>query len=212
MCYKFLRELRVLRVLRGELNFFFTLPITFQGVSMKKFLVITLLFLFSIIFMQSCANSNRSIYGVWKLNKSKSTDIVTWRYRLLNLDISKKNETVSIIEKWEHKRYGSTIDTVMFKPDIDTCKTNVKSAIWPGNWYMGVLSKKSSIKTVTGTWKTLDKYLSTVTKLDVHVSQGETTITTTNEYIISNDAKTLTVKETRSSRPTPVLLVFDKIN
>ena len=175
----------------------------------KKFLVIMLPVLL-LVLIQACSKNDATIYGKWMLNQEKSTDLASWRYRQLELEIASENNQVTIIQNWTHKRYGNFIDSVTFKPGIDTSKVIVKSPVWQKNWFMGILAKVNSVKTVCGSWQEVDKKLITETKEIVAVSQGEAEITTVNEFDLNRKGDVLTVQEKRSTRPTVITLVFDR--
>ncbi len=176
----------------------------------KKVLKLFSLFLLLILF-QSCTQSDATIYGTWKLDKKKSTDLVTWRYRNLEMEILKSEIYLTIIKNWKHKRYGNWSDTLIFIPGAEQNKIRVHSPIWQENWYMGVLSKTNSDKAVSGKWEKPDKKLQMITEQVVEISQGETTVKTTSDFRVNRKGDVLTVIEKRSSRPSEIKLIFDKV-
>jgi len=178
---------------------------------MKKYIAkLSSLFLM-LIFVQSCIRSDTTIYGTWKLNKEKSTDIATWRYRNLEMEISKNESVVTVIKNWTHNRSGDWSETLTFTPDAEPNEIMVTSPIWPENWYMGVLAKTNSIKTVSGKWEEPDKKLQMITEQVVEISQGETTVTTISDFSLNRKGDVLTVIEKRSSRPSEIKLFFEKL-
>ena len=177
---------------------------------MKKSIFKIMLPVLLLVVIQSCSKTDAIIYGKWTLNRDKSTDLASWRYRQLELEIASENNQLTIIQNWTHKRYGNFIDSVAFKPGIDTSKVIVKSPVWQKNWFMGILAKVNSVKTVCGSWQEIDKKLTTETKEIVAVSQGDAEITTVNEFSLNRKGDILTVTEKRSTRPTPITLVFDR--
>ena len=170
-----------------------------------------ILLLLLLLVMQSCSKTDTTIYGKWKLNVEKSTDLASWRYRQLELEIVKLKEHITIVHNWTHSRYGNFIDSVTFTPDVDTARVMVKSPVWQENWFMGVLAKENSIKATWGNWNDEERRLTTWTTEVVQVSQGEATITTKKEYRLNRKGDLLTVQEKRSSRPSVVTLVFDRV-
>ena len=127
------------------------------------------------------------------------------------MTIKKSNDDVTVIHNWTHRRYSAFVDSVTFTPGGEMTKITVNSPIWPVNWFIGVLAKTNSMKTVTGKWKVPDREFITETEQVVLISQGETTIKITREYGINSDGNVLTIKEKYSSRPTPITLVFDRV-
>jgi len=77
---------------------------------------------------------------------------------------------------------------------------------------MGVLAKSGSSKTVAGSWEKADRVLQIQKEQTVETSQGETQIKTTFTYDLDRRGNILTVTEKRSSRPTPIKLVFERVD
>jgi len=175
----------------------------------KDFVIpIFLLLIFSVL---SCSQSDATIYGNWKLNKEKSTDLVTWRYRQLEMEIQNKDGKIFMINKWKSRRAGDWVDSLSFQTNGDTCKILVTSPIWQENWYMGVLSKPNTYKTVVARWEEPNRKLVTKTEQIVEISQGENKIMTTRTFYLNGKGDELIVVEKRSSRPTEIKLVFDRV-
>ena len=183
---------------------------------MKQRVLLILLIAAIALSIAACGCGEKSIYGAWKLNLEKSTDIQTWRYRKLTTVISaEKDGLVSVNNIWRNKGKGegagSWIDSVAFKPGGDPVEFMVDSQIWQENWYMGVLSKKDVARTVSGSWVKEGRELKTVIEQIVEVSQGDATVKTDRHYKLNWCGDELTVTEQRSTRPTPVVLVYDKV-
>jgi len=178
---------------------------------MKKNIVKLFSLFLMLILIQSCTQSDSTIYGNWKLNKKKSTDLVTWRYRNLEMEISKNEAVLTVVKNWTHKRYGDWSDTLTFTPGAEPNNIKVTSPIWQENWYMGVLSKTNSDKTVSGKWENPDKNLQLITEQVVEISQGETRVKTISDLSVNRKGDILTVIEKRSSRPSEIKLVFERV-
>ena len=174
-----------------------------------------LIFLFLIgavgLLLGSCSGSSGTIYGRWAYVPGKSTDLVTWRYRVPEVVIQKENNSVAIVWNWIRRKKVAFKDSLAFVPDGAPSKISVTSPIWPENWYMGVLSKTNATKEISGKWKHPNKELLVTKKQTVEISQGETEITTNYSYSLGAKGQMLTVTEKRSSRPTSVRYVFKRI-
>lgn len=170
-----------------------------------------LLILIPIMLCSIRAGADDAIYGTWQLNKDESTDLAAWRHRVLHLDIRDHGDAITIVHDWRHRGYGSWTDSLTVSPGQGPVTQLVESAIWPGNWFMGVLARIGSGKTTRATWLETDRRLATETELVVEVSQGEATITVTCEYALGAAGDRLTLTERRSTRPTPVKMVFDRV-
>ncbi|MDW7679348.1 MAG: hypothetical protein SCK70_02215 [bacterium] len=178
---------------------------------MKKSILSAFSLMLLIIFAQACSETDSVIFGKWKLNLEKSTDIAPWRYRQLELEIVQNENELQLIHNWKHRRHGDWVDTLKLVPGGDTVKSIIRSPHWVENWFMGVLSKENSVRTTVGEWEKPGKYLKTSTEQMVEISQGETNIRTYRSYQISRYGNELTVIEKRSSRPAEIRLVFDRI-
>lgn len=177
----------------------------------KLFLFMQTVIVLSFLFSLSCADKTKTIYGTWKLNPKNSTDIVTVRYRQLEMKIKKEGEAVAITHFWLSRNKIASVDSVRFIPGGDVVKVPVTSQIWPDNWYMGVLQKSGTNITFTGSWKEPDRKLELVKEQTVEISQGDAKIKTNLSFQLDRKGNKLIVIEKRSSRPTPIQLVFNRV-
>ncbi|MGB2959215.1 MAG: hypothetical protein WBD30_10045 [Bacteroidota bacterium] len=155
-------------------------------------------------------DTDNSLFGTWRFVQEKSTNLATWRYRKPELVIGESSGTITIDHNWIERKRLALVDRYAFRPGGDPESIPVKTEIWTDNWYMGVLAKMDGERKVSGKWIIPGEALMTVSEEIVTVSQGEATITTTREYRINGDGNTLTLRETRSSRPISVILVFER--
>jgi len=151
-----------------------------------------------------------SIDGTWTSVPARSTEIAAWKGRTLGLAISVRGDRVSIVHNWLDRGQVAYADTFRFVPGGKAVRSVVCSVEWPDNWLMGVLSSAGDERTVSGSWQVEGSDIRTVTVQPVVTSQGKTTVTTTREYVLGDGGNTLTLTERRSSRPTPVVLVFER--
>ena len=179
---------------------------------MKTIQYFVLTLLLSAFAITGCTDYSKTIYGTWKLNKEKSTDLASWRYRQPQLVIRNEDEAgISIVTTWLERNKVAMVDSVKFMPDGEQVEIPVSSQYWVENWYMGVLAKMGTIKTVSGNWEKQDRSLHVQKELTVETSQGDTQIRTSYSYNLDRRGDILTVIEKRSSRPTPITLIFDRI-
>lgn len=157
----------------------------------------------------ACSGANHSLPGTWKLIPEKSTNIQTWIYRTLELEIRQETSNTIILQKWLEREKVAFVDSVSFAPGKIT-EIPVTSYIWPENWYMGVLSKKNSVRKVSGAWRGANELTTTVEQL-AEVSQGDATLTTVRLFSLNREGDELTVVENRSTRPAPIKLVFARM-
>jgi hypothetical protein len=148
--------------------------------------------------------------GTWRFLPDRSTDIATWRSRTPQLTISREGGMVLVLHEWLERNKVVFVDSLVFRPGEPPSHVPVRSVIWAENWFMGVLAKKGTMKAVFGSWIDGERELRVTTEQTVTVSQGETVLRTTREYSLDPAGKTLTLTEHRSTRPTSVILVFER--
>jgi hypothetical protein len=148
--------------------------------------------------------------GEWKFVPGRSTDIAPWNYSQPQLAISSAEGSVRVIQNWLDRGRIAYADTFEFRPGGGAVSSSIRSHVWPENWYMGVLAAVEDARTVSGLWLEQGTALRVVTRQTLLTSQGKTAITTTRDYTLAPGGKTLTVTERRSSRPSPVVLVFER--
>ena len=167
--------------------------------------LIVFLLLFSTL---SCSDSNKTIYGRWKFMPKEGTDIVTWRYKHQELEITNKQEEIALLQKFFYRKKVAYVDSMIIIPGGEPRTSIQRTQNWAGNWYMGILAQVGSEKKVHGKWKEEHKVLLVERKEVLQTSQGEIDLNTTREFRVDGDK--LIVLEKRSTRPTPITLVFEK--
>jgi hypothetical protein len=173
-------------------------------------LFVTALLFAGPLFSGSALAAGPGIEGIWKFVPAKSTDIASWNYSEPRLEISLAGGIVEVIHDWLDRGTVAYADTFAFRPGGTASTSATRSEVWPENWYMGVLASPGDPRTVSGLWVEPARSLRVIARETVRTSQGKTSLTTTREYTLSRDENTLTLTEKRSSRPTPVLLVFER--
>lgn len=169
-----------------------------------SYLIVFLLLLSNL----SCSDSNKTIYGLWKFMPKEGTDIVTWRYKHQELEIIKNQGELAVLQKFYYRKKVAYVDSMIIIPGGEPRTSIQKTQNWAGNWYMGVLSQVGYEKKFHGIWKEEHKVLLIERAEVVQTSQGEIDLNTTREFRVDGDK--LIVLETRSTRPTPITLVFEK--
>jgi len=148
--------------------------------------------------------------GAWRFVPAKSTDIASWDDSQPQLEISSNAGNVRIVRSWLYRAKIACTDTLEFRPGGDPHSTVILTEVWPENWFMGVLSSPGDPMIVSGLWVEEGSVLRLLVRETVRTSQGKTVMATTADYTLGPDGNTLTVSEKRSSRPTPVILVFER--
>jgi hypothetical protein len=175
---------------------------------MKLPLLRCLLVLF---FIPAAAQSQPALFGVWEFRPAKSTDLALWRSRNPRLDIEGTEGEVAIRYTWLEGKNAAMVDSFRVRPGGPVSAATVKTRIWPDNWFMGVLAKQNVNRTASAQWQVPLRGLDLTTNQVVETSQGETTIRTLREFRLDTAGTALTVTERRSSRPTPIIMTFERI-
>ncbi|MBN1541719.1 hypothetical protein JW992_06200 [candidate division KSB1 bacterium] len=176
---------------------------------MKSWRYLLPLLLVAAFLQLDCSAPDRSLFGTWELVPEKSTDLVTWRYRKLQLEIHPQDDDVVILHNWRDRNRIAFVDSIVVVPGQKTSTAiAVDSPIWPENWYMGVLAKTGVDRLVSGEWIEPGRELSVTIEQLVEISQGEKIVHTHRLYRIDRRGKILKLVEQRSTRPTPIELVF----
>ena len=152
-----------------------------------------------------------TVDGSWKFVPEKSTDLATWRYRLPQLSIDSTDAPVRILLSWMERSRAAFVDTFFVDPGGETREVTIYSRLWPANWYMGVLAIEHSTRTMHGSWTDRPRGLDFTSEQPVSISQGETPLTTHWELRVDPETGFLTLREQRSSRPTPIVMVFERL-
>ena len=180
---------------------------------MKSFvctLIPLILFFSGLLFPGPAPAAGPGLEGTWKFVQAGSTDIVTWGNSLLQIEISAADGKVRVLHELLERGSVAFADTLEFRPGRGDVRSVVRSEVWPDNWFMGVLSSVGDSRTVSGHWLEPEKSFRVITRQAVRTSQGKTTVTTTRDYTLGSEGKTLTLSEKRSSRPSPVVLLFER--
>lgn len=158
----------------------------------------------------SPAQHRTEVFGEWSLDRKQSTDLVTWRYRDLDLSIRRAGVEVQIVQRWHRRGHVYFVDSLAVRPGGEALELPVASQHWPANWYMGVLALPSTTVKVTGEWEKDGSALRVSSEQIVEVSQGQAVVHTTRHFQISENGKVLTLTEQRASRPTSIIYVFHR--
>lgn len=156
-------------------------------------------------------NNKKQIYGIWQLLPDKSTDLATWRYRTLTLEIREDGDLLVILQKWRRGDEPFYIDSLSFVPGGESSSAPVATRHWPENWYMGVLAMPDKARKVSGEWKSPGRELETKVDQNMQTSQGEYALETTFHYQVDEKLDLLRVQVQRSTRPSVIDLVFERV-
>jgi hypothetical protein len=176
---------------------------------MKSFCLVTLVALLSFLPSYGEGGGKARIEGHWSIVPGASTDMATWRYRQLRLRVATLKDHLVIVHDWVERNRVAFVDSFACVPGKGVTRIPITSEIWPQNWFMGVLAQPGTERIVSGQWKVNGNALSIVSEQPVKISQGAKKLKTTWDYAVVGD--TLVVREQRTTRPTPVVLKFVRV-
>jgi hypothetical protein len=151
-----------------------------------------------------------TLFGTWTFDPTRSSELALWRSRTPVLELSGTTDAILLHTVWMEGKTATMSDSVLLRPGGPPSDIPTTSAVWPDNWLMGVLAKTGTPQKFTATWVAPGRELSIVSVRTVLVSQGEALITTRRTLRLDESGDVLTVTEQRSSRPTPVTMVFQR--
>jgi hypothetical protein len=151
-----------------------------------------------------------TLFGTWTFDPARSSELALWRSRTPVLEISGTTDAILLHTTWMEGKVATIADSVLLHPGGPPSAVPTTSAVWPDNWLMGVLAKIGTPQQFTALWEAPGRELSVISTRTVLVSQGEALITTRRMFRLDESGNVLTVTEQRSSRPTPVTMVFQR--
>jgi len=175
-----------------------------------KYLLFTGMAFSFVLYSSIALAGGPGLNGTWKFVPGKSTDIASWGNSLPQIEISSSDANVRVISEWLERGKIAFADTFDVHTGGGAVTSTVRSEVWPPNWFMGVLSVPGEPRTVSGSWLEPGKSLRVVSRETLRTSQGKIPVTTTFDYTLEADGKTMTCSEKRSTRPSPVVLVFER--
>ena len=164
--------------------------------------------LFSIILaIPLRAQPNTNFSGRWKIDTGKSTPLDPWSN--LEIDIAVHGDSVSIIRYYSA---GSRVTQESMTLDMTLPSQEVKVEGWWDNRHIGAYLGNDKKQTVAAKWLDGGQTLQLNIDMILETSQGETPLRVIRELRFSDDGRTLTALQLRSSRNLPVVRVFNRID
>lgn len=152
------------------------------------------------------AQANPDFSGRWKIDTEKSTPLDPWRS--LEIDITVKGDSVSIVRDYSA---GSRVATESMALDMTLPSQEVTVEGWWDNRHIGAYLGGGKKETVAAKWLDEGQTLQLNVDLILETSQGDAPVRVIREMRLSDDGKTLTVLQIRSSRNLPIVRVFNRI-
>ncbi len=171
---------------------------------MGKRLGVVLLFSGLLIFLGGCAR-HRDLTGTWQLDRSRSSDTDPWRK--IELRIERNGKKLTLYKRWSASRYSQE-RVLAFTVGGDTSKVELPAPKWPETPHLGVWVKPGTVDKIVATWLKPARSLQMVETYPLQTSQGEIVLQIRKTYQVSENGKTLTVTEERSTRPNKFTFLY----
>ena len=165
---------------------------------MPKIIRHTSIFLILLLFVSasSFAGDGKTMNGKWVLIPNKSSEIGL--YRTLSVEIEQTTSDVTIIEKWGASR--SFADTLQLKPDGKFRKYPVTNRVFPTNVFMGLSMPVGKSREISASFDKTSGALKLEQKYKIRGSQGESPVSSSHTFQLSDDEELLFYKIERSTR------------
>lgn len=161
--------------------------------------------LFVFVFI-STAQAEGEFSGQWRLDPKRSSAVDPWRS--IELQISVEGDQARVTELMTTGRRSAE---QAFEIDLSQGANEVPFEWWAGNRHIGAFAGINAVKRISGERLDGGRTLRLESTFDLHTSQSETPAREYSEYRISDDGKTLTRITLRSTRPLPLVHVFDRM-
>ncbi len=144
-----------------------------------------------------CIAQSPQFEGEWKMLPERSSEIDL--YSSVALRIGLTPDRVTLVQTWGGTRgFRDSVTLVLGAAPI---KVPVTDRVWPTNVFMGVSMQPGSAREVSARIDKKTGTLHITERYPVRVSQGELTMQAENVFTLSEDAKTLTWRIDRPTRP-----------
>jgi len=165
-----------------------------------------LLALFALSALTSIAQPNPGFEGRWKIDKEQSTPLDPWSN--LEIEIEMSGDSVSIGRFYSA---GSRVAQETMALDMTLPSQVVTTEGWWDNRHIGAYLGNDKQETVAAKWLDGGQTLQLMIDMILETSQGNAPVRVIRELRLSDDGKTLTTLQIRSSRNLPVVRVFNRI-
>lgn len=163
------------------------------------------LLLAALIFPIAVFAANPDFSGKWVIDKERSTAFDPWS--TIELEIEVKGKRVWIDELVST---GRRKNLQSYELDTKASVNEVPIALWTGNRHIGAYIGGDRVMRIVAQWVDEDRTLQLDCNYTLRTSQGETPARSHKEFRISTDGDQLIMMEMRSSRPRPILYVFNR--
>jgi len=162
--------------------------------------------LFLVTVPMSHAQPNPAFEGRWKIDTEQSTPLDPWSN--LEIEIGINGDSVSI---GRYYSAGSRVAQETMALDMTLPSQVVTTEGWWDNRHIGAYLGNDKKETVAAKWLDEGQTLQLMIDLILETSQGNSPVRVIRELRLSDDGKTLTTLQIRSSRNIPIVRVFNRI-
>ncbi len=175
--------------------------------SFSRSVGLILAFLLSLSSLSSlrAADLPSGMTGTWEFIPSRSTDLSPWRNATLQLSLEGHTLTIERTLKWGRRNHVESLTV-----DLAAPSTVNPLAWWVDNRHLGAYAPHGGTQTVSPTVLDDGRVLRLSLDYTLETQQGDRAVNTLRQFQLSPDGRILTVTDLRSTRPRPVIHVFER--
>ncbi|MDQ8187699.1 hypothetical protein [Pelagicoccus sp. SDUM812002] len=171
---------------------------------MQKVALSSLFILVSIIAASSMQGSPQ-FEGRWVIDKELSSAFDPWRSIHLEIEVEAGKVLIEELHTTGRRRA-----TQRYELDLDKPRNKVPIDLWTGNRHIGAYIGGNRTMEIDAEFLDEGRTLVLYCNYILDTSQGATNVRSHKEFRVSSDGDQLVVMELRSTRPRPILQVFNK--
>lgn len=143
--------------------------------------------------------------GNWTFVPARSTDLSPWRTATLTLSLDGTQLTVARNLAW-----GRRVHEEHTTVDLAAPSTTLPLEWWVDNRHLGAYAPHDATQTIRPTVLDAGRVLRLDIDFPLETQQGTRAVNVLRQFQLSPDGDTLTVTDLRSSRPRPVVHVYQR--
>ena len=155
--------------------------------------------------LPAAAQTPSTMVGTWTFVPARSTDLSPWRTSQLTLSLNDSTLTVNRILSTGRRTHQDSMTI-----DLHAASSTIPLGWWADNRHIGAYAPHNATQTIRPTVLDRGHVLRLDIDLTLETQQGPRAVNVLRQFQISPDGQVLTVTDLRSTRPRPVVHVFQR--
>lgn len=176
------------------------IPISFLQRSVRRTCLLLLLPL-----SLAAADLPSALTGTWTFDRERSTDLSPWRTATIEISLDGSQLVVSRSLKW-----GRRIHQQNLSVDLSASSTTNPLEWWVDNRHLGAYAPHGGTRVISPTVLDEGRVLRLSMDYTLETQQGDRAVNTLRQFQVSPDGQVLTVTDLRTTRPRPVVHVYQR--